>query len=133
MSYNRAPAPYNDNIFRSMTRQLRLAWRLFLDPRVSWMAKALPIISALYVISPVDFIPAAVLPLVGGMDDLAIALFGLKMFIEFSPPEVVQEHLRRLTEAVSNWEVVNNPNATPASNPEEVVEGEYSAEDEPAR
>ena len=135
MSYDRVPAPYNDNIFRSLVRQLKLAWGLFLDPRVNWMAKALPIIAAAYVISPVDLIPAAIVPVLGGMDDLAVAVFGLKLFIEFSPPEVVQEHLRRLSQAVGNWEVVNDPQ-TPAAakgDGEDVVEGEYVVtEDKPA-
>ena len=129
MSENRTPTVYNDNIFRSLVRQLRLAWRLFLDPRVHWMTKALPLISAIYVISPVDFIPGAVLPFVGTMDDLAVAFFGLKLFIEFSPASIVQEHLRQLQEGQSNWDVVNNAaegDPEHSQNDGEVVEGEYS-------
>ena len=93
------------------------------------MTKALPLISAIYVISPVDFIPGAVLPFVGTMDDLAVAFFGLKLFIEFSPASIVQEHLRQLQEGQSNWDVVNNAaegDPEHSQNDGEVVEGEYS-------
>jgi uncharacterized membrane protein YkvA (DUF1232 family) len=134
MSSDRVPAPLNDNVFRAFLRQLRLGWHLFLDPRVNWMAKALPIISAIYVISPVDLIPA--IPVLSSMDDLAVAFLGLKLFIEFSPPEVVQEHLRRLQQAVGNWEVVNDATKTETGVqrvPEEVIEGDYTVtDDEPA-
>jgi uncharacterized membrane protein YkvA (DUF1232 family) len=131
MSSDRVPAPLNDNVFRAFLRQLRLGWQLFLDPRVSWMAKALPIISAIYVISPVDLIPA--IPVLSSMDDLAVAFLGLKLFIEFSPPEVVQEHLRRLKQAVGNWEVVNDATKTETGVqrvPEEVIEGDYTVTDD---
>ena len=133
MTDNRTPTVFNDNIFRSIVRQLRLAWQLFLDPRVSWMAKALPVISAIYVISPIDFIPGAALPIVGSMDDLAIAIFGLKLFIEFSPPAVVQEHLRRLQGAVSDWRVVDDPSpdeAEAGQRETSVVDGQYSVVDD---
>jgi uncharacterized membrane protein YkvA (DUF1232 family) len=133
MSDNRTPTVYNDNIFSNMVRQLRLAWRLFLDPRVSWMAKALPVISALYVLSPVDFIPGAVAPVLGSMDDLAIAIFGLKLFIEFSPREVVQFHLRQLEGRPEDWNVVSDSpeGSAGAERPEgEIVEGEYKVVEE---
>ena len=132
MSDNRTPSVYNDNIFRSIVRQLRLAWRLFLDPRVSWMNKALPIMSALYVISPIDFIPGAVAPVLGSVDDLAIAIFGLKLFIEFCPPEVVQEHLREIEGQPSEWNVVNSEDTRDAEEKRkpEIVEGVYRVADE---
>ncbi|MBI3360836.1 MAG: DUF1232 domain-containing protein [Chloroflexi bacterium] len=136
MSDNRPPTVYNDNIFKNIVRQLRLAWRLFLDPRVHWLTKSLPIIAAIYVISPIDFIPEAVVPILGGMDDLAIAVFGLKLFIEFSPPEVVQEHLRELLGAVSTWRVADDAPKGPAvsdGHETTVVEGEYQVvEDKPS-
>ena len=133
MSNDRNPTVYNDNIFSSIVRQLRLAWRLFLDPRVNWMTKALPVISALYVISPLDFIPGAVAPVLGSMDDLAIAIFGLKLFIEFSPREVVQEHLRQLEGRPGEWNVVSGSQggSAGAERPQgEIVEGEYSVVEE---
>jgi uncharacterized membrane protein YkvA (DUF1232 family) len=133
MSEKRTPTVYNDNIFSSMVRQVRLAWRLFLDPRVSWMSKALPIISALYVISPVDFLPGAVAPVLGSMDDLAIAVFGLKLFIEFSPQEIVAEHLRQLTGQQGEWDVVageGQGGAETGRATDEVVEGEYTVVEE---
>jgi len=53
--------------------ELRLAWRLMREPRVALVAKALPVLAALYVVSPLDFIPD-VLPVLGQMDDLGILI-----------------------------------------------------------
>jgi uncharacterized membrane protein YkvA (DUF1232 family) len=135
MSDNRTPTIYDDNIIKSLIRQLRLAWRLFLDPRVSWMTKALPVIAGIYVISPVDLIMGV--PVLSGMDDLAVAVLGLKLFIEFSPPEVVQEHMRQLQASVSTWRVVDDapPGEGGAEHRESaIVEGQYSVvEDEPPK
>jgi uncharacterized membrane protein YkvA (DUF1232 family) len=132
MSDNRSPTVYNDNIFRSLVRQLRLTWRLLRDPRVHWMAKSLPIIAGIYVVSPIDLIMG--IPVLSGMDDLAVAVLGLKMFIEFCPPEVVQEHLRELEGPHGDWEVADDSDTGGASGEgraPEVVEGEYSVvEDE---
>ncbi len=132
MSENRSPTVYNDNIFRSLVRQLRLTWRLFRDPRVHWMAKSLPVIAGIYVISPIDLIMG--IPVLSGMDDLAVAFLGLKMFIEFCPPEVVQEHLRALEGPHGDWEVANDSPAGGAGAEQhegEILEGEYSVvEDE---
>jgi uncharacterized membrane protein YkvA (DUF1232 family) len=132
MSDNRSPTVYNDNIFRSLVRQLRLTWRLLRDPRVHWMTKSLPIIAGIYVVSPIDLIMG--IPVLSGMDDLAVAVLGLKLFIEFCPPEVVQEHLRELEGPHGDWEVANDSHTGGASaerRAPEVVEGEYSVvEDE---
>lgn len=135
MSDNRTPTIYDDNILKSLIRQLRLAWRLFLDPRVSWMTKALPVMAGIYVISPVDLIMGV--PILSGMDDLAVAVLGLKLFIEFSPPEVVQEHMRQLQASVSTWRVVDDapPGATGTEHGDPaVLEGQYSVvDDEPSQ
>jgi uncharacterized membrane protein YkvA (DUF1232 family) len=77
--------------------ELRLAFRLYRDPRVSSMLKwFVPIVAALYVISPVDLIPDFLLG-VGQVDDLGV--IGVAMFAAFSlirrlaPKSVVAEHL----------------------------------------
>ncbi|HVM97623.1 MAG TPA: YkvA family protein, partial [Candidatus Acidoferrales bacterium] len=50
---------------------VRLYWRLLKDHRVSVWPKALLLLSVLYVLSPVDFIPD-VIPFIGEVDDLMI-------------------------------------------------------------
>ena len=68
----------------------RLYWRLFRDPRVSILPKALLILTVLYVISPLDVIPDFV-PVIGEMDDVVVVLSGLWLFVRLCPPGVVHE------------------------------------------
>jgi uncharacterized membrane protein YkvA (DUF1232 family) len=78
-----------------IVKQLRLVWRLWVDPRVATWTKLIPPVALAYVISPLDFIPDVVLGL-GQLDDLAVILLGLKVFVELCPPEIVQQHLDAL-------------------------------------
>ncbi len=68
----------------------RLYWRLFRDPRVSILPKALLVLTLVYVISPFDLIPDFI-PVIGEMDDVAVVLSVLWLFIRLCPPEVVRE------------------------------------------
>jgi uncharacterized membrane protein YkvA (DUF1232 family) len=70
----------------------RLFWRLFRDRRVPAYLKVMVVLTVLYVLSPVDFLPDY-LPLVGQLDDLSLLLFVGYYFIQWSPSEVVREHL----------------------------------------
>jgi uncharacterized membrane protein YkvA (DUF1232 family) len=77
--------------------QIVLAVRLYRDPRLSaWLKSIVPLVAALYVVSPIDFIPDFLLG-VGQVDDLGmlgLALFaGLKLIRRFAPPALVNEHL----------------------------------------
>ena len=68
----------------------RLYWRLFRDRRVSILPKALLVLTIVYVISPFDVIPDFI-PVIGEMDDVAVVLSGLWLFIRLCPPAVVRE------------------------------------------
>lgn len=70
----------------------RLYWQLFRDRRVSILPKALLVLTLVYVVSPFDVI-SDFLPVIGEMDDVAVVLFGLWLFIRLSPPEVVRERV----------------------------------------
>jgi uncharacterized membrane protein YkvA (DUF1232 family) len=72
-------------------RQGRLVWRLLTDPDVPTWVKVIPPVALLYVLSPVDLIPDPILGL-GQLDDLAVILIGLKLFIELSPRGIVQQY-----------------------------------------
>ncbi len=77
-------------------KRFRLVWLLFTDQRVPlWVKSVLPV-SLLYLVSPIDFIPAALFPLVGGLDDLGVILLGMALFVKLSPPEVVQDYENQL-------------------------------------
>jgi uncharacterized membrane protein YkvA (DUF1232 family) len=79
---------------------LRLGLRLLRDPRVSSVVKGIvPVVAALYVLSPVDLIPDFLLGL-GEIDDLGViglAIAATVMLLErFAPADVVDEHLARM-------------------------------------
>ena len=104
---------------KELGRQAHLAWNLFLDPRVPWPTKLIPPAALLYLIMPVDILPDVILGW-GQLDDLAVLLLGLKLFVEMSPPEIVREHLRALGAKITEF----NPDEPP------VVEGEFTVEEE---
>jgi len=118
---------------REIVQQVKLAYSLMLDRRVHPVTKIIPLAALAYLFMPVDVVPD-VMPLVGQLDDLAIVMFGLRFFFEFSPPEVVHEHLKRLAQtAQGSWKVVDDKPAAPAAGASgEVVDGSYRVEDDDA-
>lgn len=75
---------------------IRLSFRLLVDPRVPWHLKLFYGCVILYVVSPFDLIPEAILPPLGYVEDVVIYLFALHNLIKFSPPEVVKAHAEKL-------------------------------------
>lgn len=75
---------------------VRLYWRLFRDSRVSILAKALLVFTLGYVVWPFDFLPDYI-PLVGEVDDFAVVLSGLWLFVRLCPPPVVRERVREIS------------------------------------
>jgi uncharacterized membrane protein YkvA (DUF1232 family) len=71
--------------------QFRLAWELIWDGRVPLVTKLVPLLTVLYMLSPVDLIPDVALGL-GQLDDLAIFLIGMRLFVDVCPPALVAEH-----------------------------------------
>jgi len=118
---------------REIVQQVKLAYSLMLDRRVHPVTKIIPLAALAYLFMPVDVVPD-VMPLVGQLDDLAIVMLGLRFFFEFSPPEVVHEHLKRLAQtAQGSWKVVDDKPAAPATGASgEVVDGSYRVEDDDA-
>lgn len=64
--------------------------RLARDPRVPAIVKVMTGAVIAYIITPIDLLPDA-LPLVGQVDDVAVALFALEQIATRVPGEVVQE------------------------------------------
>ena len=75
---------------------VKLFSRLIKDPRVSASPKLIVVGILAYVILPTDLIPDFLVGL-GQMDDLAVILCGLKLFLRLCPSEVVQEHLKAIS------------------------------------
>lgn len=72
---------------------IKLYWRLFRDPRVSWVPKLVMVAGIAYVISPIDLIPDFLIPGVGYLDDLLVFTLATRAFIKLCPPNVVREHV----------------------------------------
>ena len=108
---------------RDAIRQVNLAWRLFWDQRVPLWNKVIPPAALAYVLFPLDLIPDMALGL-GQLDDAAVVLLGIKLFIELSPPDVVREHLRALGAKVKDWRIVEDEDQAP-----DVIEGEYQLQE----
>ncbi len=75
----------------------RLAGRLLREPRVSLLTKAVPLLAALYLVSPLDLVPD-VLPLFGQVDDLSVVLIGLAAFLRLCPSAAVAFHRAAIAE-----------------------------------
>ena len=88
-------------VMRDLILRFKLILRLMGDSRVNPFVKLLPIASLAYLIFPFDLI--SVVPGVSALDDVALVSLGAYLFIEFCPPDVVQEHMQHLT---SNMDLV---------------------------
>ena len=115
------------SIFRELIQQVKLAYHLMLDPRVNSLTKLIPVAALAYLVLPTDIAPDFI-PVLGQLDDVAILLFGLRMFFEFAPPGVVEEHLKQLVARVrGDWTVSDE---TAPAGPGGVVTGEVIDDDE---
>ena len=90
-------------VIRDLVLRIKLIVRLMGDSRVNPFIKLLPLASLAYLFWPIDLAPGIALPVVGALDDVAIVSLGAYMFIEFCPPDVVEEHMQNLT---SNMDTV---------------------------
>jgi len=78
-------------LLRSLLAQVRLGIRLVREPRVPLMTKAVPLLAAIYLISPLDAVPD-LLPILGQIDDLGLILVALVVFLRLCPATAVAFH-----------------------------------------
>ncbi len=107
--------PPQGGMMRDFILRVKLILRLIGDRRVSPWLKILPIGGLLYLISPIDLIPDIALPIIGELDDAAVLWLTNYLFIELCPPDVVQEHVRKLT---SNMDIVEDQDVVDADSVE---------------
>lgn len=80
------------NIGSDFFNNIQLAFRLYTDPRVSLLMKAVvPVMALGYFVLPIDFLPDLV-PFFGQLDDVAVLLLLMRLFISLAPSSVVSEH-----------------------------------------
>ena len=94
-------ANQNSGFFHELIMRLKLILRLISDRQVNFLLKLLPIAAAIYVISPVDLIPGAVLPVIGALDDAVVIWLGTSLFVALCPDDIVQEHTNALKNVIT--------------------------------
>lgn len=79
-------------LIRRLPAYLRLAWRLAKDPLLSKARRAAVLGAAGYLASPIDLVPGVV-PVIGQLDDLAVAIAALRLALAGLSPERRRVHL----------------------------------------
>ena len=116
---SRSIVPSQGGMIKDTLLRIKLIFRLMGDKRVNPWLKILPVAGLLYLISPLDLIPDVMFPVIGELDDIAILWLTNHFFIEFCPPEVVREHVRKLA---SNNDIIDDELKRAAD--DDVVDGE---------
>ena len=80
---------------RKLPAYARLVWGLARDPAVPAPQKLILVGIIGYLLMPIDIIPDFV-PVLGQLDDVAVVLLGLDLFIKSAPEDVVDAHLARI-------------------------------------
>ena len=78
-------------LLRTLLSHVRLTLRLIREPAVPVLMKAIPILGAVYVISPIDAVPDF-LPVLGQLDDLGVIILALESFLKLCPRRALDFH-----------------------------------------
>ncbi len=74
---------------------VRLFYRLITDARVPMLAKMVPWMGLLLMVTP-PALELDMIPIVGELDWILIGYLSLKVFIWICPPDVVREHVSQI-------------------------------------
>ena len=102
----------NEGFFHGLYDNMRLIVRLLKDKRVSPFLKLLPVGALVYLVVPVDLLPA------NPIDDGLVIWLGAYLFIELCPDDVVEEHKKALKQLKEIEESAEEETS-------EVIEGSY--------
>lgn len=108
------------SILAELVSNAHLAWRLMTDGRVAlWTKLVVPALMGAYLVWPADLLPDVV-PVLGQLDDLAVLLLSVRLFIQLCPADIVKEYRSNLSRGNAS------PQASTANPTEgEVVDGQY--------
>ncbi len=94
----------NSGFFQDLVLRFKLILRLIGDRRVNFLLKLLPVGALIYLVSPIDLLPGAVLPVIGALDDAVVLWLGATLFISLCPDDIVQEHMNALHKVIpATW------------------------------
>ncbi len=83
----------NLRLLMQLPRLAKLYWRLFRDPRVSLLAKAVLVAGVAYLFIPTDLILDLPFAVPGYLDDAVVLALAAKAFLRLCPRNVVREHV----------------------------------------
>jgi uncharacterized membrane protein YkvA (DUF1232 family) len=79
-------------MLRRLPAYLRLSWRLTREPLLSRARRVAVLAAAGYLVSPIDLVPDAI-PVLGQLDDIAVALAAIRLALAGLSPERRRFHL----------------------------------------
>jgi uncharacterized membrane protein YkvA (DUF1232 family) len=85
------------DLIRRLPTYIRLVWALLRDSRVPAQQKLVLAGIGAYLFLPLDLIPDFV-PVLGQLDDVAVVLLGLDLFIRSAPQDLVDEHMAKIAQ-----------------------------------
>ena len=74
---------------------VRVFWRLMKDSRVPLLAKLVPVLALLLMMSP-PAIELDLVPILGEIGWLVVGVLAFKILVWLTPPEIVREHVSRI-------------------------------------
>lgn len=105
-------------LMAEILKQGRLILRLLGDRRVPVWPKLIIPATIAYIFSPIDLLSDPILGL-GQLDDAAILLIGLKLFVELCPTDIVREHVESLASVIDgSYRVVEEEQERQSETPE---------------
>lgn len=104
------------NFFKGIADHFKLVWWLIQDARVPTWLKLLPFGSLLYLVSPFD-IPTPI-------DDAGVIWGFTYLFVELSPPDVVEEHRAKIQNVVITQMKTESDEIK--INEEDIIDAEYT-------
>jgi uncharacterized membrane protein YkvA (DUF1232 family) len=119
-----------NNVLQDIWQNLQLAFRLYGDPRVSVLLKAMaPVVALAYIVMPIDLLPDFI-PVLGQLDEVAIILLLVRLFISLAPPEVVAEYRGEAPASSANAGAgassqAKSNGATPKPAREDVIDADF--------
>ncbi len=75
-------------LLTNFRKELLLAWAVLRDPRSPRAAKLVTVLAALYIVSPIDFVPDTI-PILGWLDDGLIGFLLLQLAFRLLPAELL--------------------------------------------
>lgn len=79
------------DVVQKVHQLINRGWELFLDTRIRFRYKLIPLIGLAYVLSPLDFIPASLFGFVGVGDDIAAFLGSIWLFVKLAERQLVKD------------------------------------------